>query len=758
MRAILLAAVLGLAVGLFSLGSSSGMWTGYQLPCTVIVQPGESIQAAIDAAKEGAVVCLAEGTWEENLVIGKGLTLRGLGPEKSVIKGVKEDEPVILISSNTEIEVIVGGLTIAEAKGWCAEEPLRCPNGLSLGGKVKATISGNTISRNNGGDGIYMWGSARATISGNNISENWGDGIYMVESAQATIEKNTISGNGGGIYMGKSAQATIEKNTISENKGDGIYMWGSARATISGNNISGNNGGYGKGYGIYMLDSAQANITGNTISRSNYGIYIEDSAQVITTGNTISENGWVGIYMEESAQATISGNTISGNWIGIYMLDSAQAKVENNTIQENRGCGIYASSQAKVSGTSNHLEANGADLCGNLPASLRIPLVPETGEAEIEFPGKYETLQHAIDALAPGGTIIIAPGEHQGGLTIWKPLTLKGPGGERGTLKGRTGVAPVISIISEVKDVKVERLTITGGYDGFLVYGQAIIEGNTISGNWDDGIYMLGSAQATISGNNIWGNRYGATWDNYDGIYMGESAQATIEKNTISGNRYGICMEDSAQATIEGNKITGNDCYGVALYQRPCYNTNFIFRGKVRGRVNEISGNMVNAYSCNIKEGEVCPAMLAFLMTEAGGYYGPRVVINEIELNPPCDDWTSSCLEWVELYNPSAAEVSLDGWILKTTQGETVSIPVAAYCKSISPGDYCIIARARWLDNENESLILFDATGNEIDRTPIVSDKDNDNNSWQRCPNGQDTDSDADWLFRPSTAGEENNC
>jgi parallel beta-helix repeat protein len=411
-RTILIAVlVLGLAVALLSLGTSSG--TQDQPECTVTVQAGDSIQAAIDAAEEGAVICLAEGTWEGSLVIEKSLTLRGLGPEKSAIKGVKGGEPVILISSNTEIEVTVEGLIIAEAKGWCAKWPLRCPNGLSLGGKVKATISGNTISGNKE------------------------DGILMAYSAQATIEGNTISGN---VY--------------------GIYMWDSAQATI---------------------------------------------------------------------------------------------------------------------------------------------------------------------------------------------------------------------------------------------------EGNTISGNKEDGIYMRGSAQATI----------------------------------------------------EGNKITENNGYGVALFQRPCADTDLIFEGAVRGRVNEISGN---------KKGEVCPAELEFLMTEEGSCYGPlcgvasHVVINELELNPPCDDRTSSCLEWVELYNPTAAEVSLDGWILKTTHGETVSIPVAAYCKSISPGDYCIIARARWLDNENESLILFDVTGNEIDRTPIVSDKDNDNNSWQRCPNGQDTDSDADWLFRPSTAGEENNC
>jgi hypothetical protein len=53
----------------------------------------------------------------------------------------------------------------------------------------------------------------------------------------------------------------------------------------------------------------------------------------------------------------------------------------------------------------------------------------------------------------------------------------------------------------------------------------------------------------------------------------------------------------------------------VALLQRPCYDTPLVFGGAVRGRVNEILGN---------KKGEVCPAELEFLMTEAGGCYGPK--------------------------------------------------------------------------------------------------------------------------------------
>jgi serine/threonine-protein kinase len=247
-RTILIAVlVLGLAVALLSLGTSSG--TQDQLPCTVTVQAGESIQAAIDAAKEGAVICLAEGTWEENLVIGKGLTLRGLGPEKSVIKGVKEGEPVILIYSDAEIEVTIEGLTIAEAKGVsCAEWPLRCLNGLSLGGKVKATIQGNTISGNRWYGGILMLDSAQASISGNTIPGNK-YGISIWHSAQASISGNTISGNKQyGILMLDSAQATISGNTISGNEGDGISIWHSAQATIEGNKITGN-----AGYGVALL-------------------------------------------------------------------------------------------------------------------------------------------------------------------------------------------------------------------------------------------------------------------------------------------------------------------------------------------------------------------------------------------------------------------------------------------------------------------------------------------------------------------------
>jgi nitrous oxidase accessory protein NosD len=55
-----------------------------QADCTVTVEPGQSIQEAINKAPAGAVICLTAGTWQENVVIEKSLTLRG-EKEKTVI-------------------------------------------------------------------------------------------------------------------------------------------------------------------------------------------------------------------------------------------------------------------------------------------------------------------------------------------------------------------------------------------------------------------------------------------------------------------------------------------------------------------------------------------------------------------------------------------------------------------------------------------------------------------------------------------------
>ena len=125
-----------------------------------------------------------------------------------------------------------------------------------------------------------------------------------------------------------------------------------------------------------------------------------------------------------------------------------------------------------------------------------------------------------------------------------------------------------------------------------------------------------------------------------------------------------------------------------------------------------------------------------------------HIVINEIEQNPYGTDAGN---EWVELYNPTTSDVNLDGWKLSTMHGKTVTVTL---CGTIPANGYFVYTHTeQWLDNEIESVILRDPSLNGIDRTPYVPDIIGTRYTWQRYPNGNDTDSDSDWEFRASTKG-----
>ena len=130
-----------------------------------------------------------------------------------------------------------------------------------------------------------------------------------------------------------------------------------------------------------------------------------------------------------------------------------------------------------------------------------------------------------------------------------------------------------------------------------------------------------------------------------------------------------------------------------------------------------------------------------------------HVVINEVELNPPGTDTGN---EWIELYNPTNYSIDLGGWRISTTHGVTVTI-VLEEGTIIEPHGYLVISYwGQWLDNEGESIILRNRLGVIIDVTPALYDTFNDLRSWSRYPNGRDTDSKSDWLFRVSTRGRSN--
>jgi hypothetical protein len=128
-----------------------------------------------------------------------------------------------------------------------------------------------------------------------------------------------------------------------------------------------------------------------------------------------------------------------------------------------------------------------------------------------------------------------------------------------------------------------------------------------------------------------------------------------------------------------------------------------------------------------------------------------KVLINEIELNPPGADYNK---EWIELYNPTSSSIDLSGWKIYTSGGGVYKIPDYTI---IAPNSYIIVSfKTIFLSNVNEYIILKDSTGAIVDQSPILSDVADNEYTWQRYPNGKNTGTSADWQFRPMTKGSSN--
>lgn len=184
---------------------------------TIAVAPGQSIQAAIDAAADGDTIALAAGTFDGDLDFqGKAVVVRGVGPE-TILRGTGSGS-VVRFTHGEGPGSVLDAVTVT--------------NGLAeQGGAVFALDASPTIVRTtlvgnravSAGSAIYLEGSS-ARIYNNVIARNAteGDadthGVHLV-NASPTIANNTIAlGDSNGIFVsGPLARPVIVSNILAYN-------------------------------------------------------------------------------------------------------------------------------------------------------------------------------------------------------------------------------------------------------------------------------------------------------------------------------------------------------------------------------------------------------------------------------------------------------------------------------------------------------------------------------------------------------------
>ena len=226
----------------------------------------------------------------------------------------------------------------------------------------------------------------------------------------------------------------------------------------------------------------------------------------------------------------------------------------------------------------------------------------------IRVPEDHPTIQAAIDAVADGGLVLVAPGTYTEQLVISRTITLASyfhtTGEERfinETIIDGAGVNRIITVNKTATDAKIIGFTIQNGNDGIKARGDVQIlnnhfqftkdavdyqngggvnRGNLYENNDDDGIDLDAATSVTIEGNIIRNNKN-------EGIeirlheYTGPVLNIVIRDNIISGNKEdGIQLIDYPGISdrvflIERNLIQGNSMAGLGLMDGGVSNEDF---------------------------------------------------------------------------------------------------------------------------------------------------------------------------------------
>lgn len=313
-------------------------------PCAKadIFVPGDAstIQLAIDSASDGSIICVASGTWAENLDFGgKEIWLVSEeGSGKTIIDGTSSGRCLTLDSGEGENTLLMG-----------------------------FTLTGGYADS---GAGIYMEGSAvtlsDVRVEGNESSSS-GAGIWL-DGATASLSEVVITGNeatgsSAGIYLGGGAQVTVEDVEITDNishgwAGAGIYI-ADSKSTLEGSQllIRGNenlsSSDTGGSAGLYAgggtIDLTNVIITGNANAGRGGGFNFNNAVTMTLTNAVIvgnsSLNGGAAFIRDGSAtveliNVVIADNQASSQVDGIWDYGGATVDLEHCDIYNNAFSGV----------------------------------------------------------------------------------------------------------------------------------------------------------------------------------------------------------------------------------------------------------------------------------------------------------------------------------------------------------------------------------------------------------------------------------
>ncbi len=322
-----------------------------------------TIQDAINNALPGDSIFVHNGTYYENIVIDKPLSLDGENSNTTTINGGFSGNVVNITASYINIT----GFTI-EASGY---NPFLVKGGIRVGGALgsahNCNISNVTLSGNQAG--VVLASSRDNVVVGNYLVDN-GIGIYIDGSHSNIITENTIADNGKGVSLFHAHGNIISNNRLIDNQ-DGILIRVSTGTTITNNEMTGGGvrveGSWEENWNTHWVENTNTvngkpviyriNATGGTISVGAGQVLLVNCTDMVITGQNLSDTN-IGIQLAYSSGTTISHNAIHNNDLGTVSWFADRSTIVDNDFTGN-GIAIRSSYSNDNAVEGNQITLNG---------------------------------------------------------------------------------------------------------------------------------------------------------------------------------------------------------------------------------------------------------------------------------------------------------------------------------------------------------------------------------------------------------------
>jgi Right handed beta helix region len=354
----------------------------------IAVEPGASIQAAVDFAGDDAVFCLRNGIHRAQAV-RPGPKQRFYGEGRTILNGSR-----LLADFRREggYWTVSSQLRRGPKQGECLPTAPACnqPEALFIDDRPLTKVLSKDALASNKFYIDYAGGNIYLVDDPTNRKVEVTVALFAFESAAAdvsisnvTVEKYASAAQKGAIHGREGAKWTIVNCEVRLNSGAGISVGTGSRVhncdihhngqigiggngndiRIEGNRIWSNNMyGFDPGWeagGVKIAESDGVTFRGNHVYENNgVGLWCDgDGRNVVYEGNLVENNQWNGIFHEISFNAIIRDNVLRRNDRGhrgwfwgaeILLAASQDVEVSGNTLAIAPGtCGIMLIDQGR---------------------------------------------------------------------------------------------------------------------------------------------------------------------------------------------------------------------------------------------------------------------------------------------------------------------------------------------------------------------------------------------------------------------------